>query len=755
MAANEGAIELGIQGMTCASCVGRVERTLSKVPGVTAVAVNLATERGRVEGDGALDVQALIAAIDKAGYSARLIEHTRDELDRASQEHLEDATRLRRDLRGSVALSLPVVILEMGTHLIPGFHAWLDQYLAQQSNWLLQFALTTLVLLICAKRFYVKGVQALLRGAPDMNSLVAVGTLAAYGFSLVSTFAAHVLPPGTATVYYEAVCVIICLILLGRTLEARARGRTSQAIKRLLNLQPKTAWVQRQTGLMEVPLAQLVQGDVVQVRPGERIAVDGSVVAGDSFVDESMLTGEPMPVRKLRNDNVVGGTLNQNGTLQIQATALGSASLLARIVAMVEQAQGSKLPIQALVDRVTLWFVPVVMALALATFVGWYWLGPQPALGMALVHAVAVLIIACPCAMGLATPTSIMVGTGRGAELGILFRKGEALQRLKEARVVALDKTGTLTQGQPRLTDLQLAPGFTRERLLPLLAAVEALSEHPLALAIVAAAQEEQLTWSQAQNFQAHTGYGVSATVDEQNVAIGAERYMAQLGVDTAAFASAAHALAERGKTPLYAAVNGQLAAVIAVADTLKPSTQAAIQTLHALGLKVAMISGDDRRTAQAIAAQLGIDHVVAEVLPEGKVDAVQALQREYGLTVYVGDGINDAPALAQADVGIAVGSGTDIAIEAADVVLMSDNLGSVASAIALSTATLNNIRQNLFWAFVYNAALIPVAAGVMYPINGLTLSPQFAAAAMALSSVFVLVNALRLKGFQPPAARS
>lgn len=755
MAANEGAIELGIQGMTCASCVGRVERTLSKVPGVTAVAVNLATERGRVEGDGAPDVQALIAAIDKAGYSARLIEHTRDELDRASQEHLEDATRLRRDLRGSVTLSLPVVILEMGTHLIPGFHAWLDQHLAQQSNWLLQFALTTLVLLICAKRFYVKGVQGLLRGAPDMNSLVAVGTLAAYGFSLVSTFAAYVLPPGTATVYYEAVCVIICLILLGRTLEARARGRTSQAIKRLLNLQPQTAWVQRQTGLMEVPLAQLVQGDVVQVRPGERIAVDGSVVAGDSFVDESMLTGEPMPVRKLRNDNVVGGTLNQNGTLQIQATALGSASLLARIVAMVEQAQGSKLPIQALVDRVTLWFVPVVMALALATFVGWNWLGPQPALGMALVHAVAVLIIACPCAMGLATPTSIMVGTGRGAELGILFRKGEALQRLKEARVVALDKTGTLTEGQPRLTDLQLATGFSRERLLPLLAAVEALSEHPLALAIVAAAQEEQLTWSQAQDFQAHTGYGVSATVDEQNVAIGAERYMAQLGVDTAAFASAAHALAEHGKTPLYAAVDGHLAAVIAVADTLKPSTQAAIQTLHALGLKVAMISGDDRRTAQAIAAQLGIDQVVAEVLPEGKVDAVQALQREYGLTVYVGDGINDAPALAQADVGMAVGSGTDIAIEAADVVLMSDNLGSVASAIALSTATLNNIRQNLFWAFVYNAALIPVAAGLLYPINGLTLSPQFAAGAMALSSVFVLVNALRLKGFQPPAARS
>lgn len=755
MAANKGAIELGIQGMTCASCVGRVERTLGKVPGVTTVAVNLATERGRVEGDESLDVQALIAAIDKAGYTATPIEHTQDELDRSSRAHAADAARLHRDLRWSVVLSLPVVILEMGAHLIPGFHAWLDQHLAQQSNWLLQFALTTLVLLLCAKRFYVKGVQALLRGAPDMNSLVAVGTLAAYGFSLVSTFAAHVLPSGTATVYYEAVCVIICLILLGRTLENRARGRTSQAIKRLLNLQPQTAWVQRQVGLMEVPLAQLVQGDVVQVRPGERIAVDGSVLAGDSFVDESMLTGEPMPVRKQAGDRVVGGTLNQNGTLQVRATELGSASLLARIVAMVEQAQGSKLPIQALVDRVTLWFVPVIMLLALLTFAGWYWLGPQPALGMALVHAVAVLIIACPCAMGLATPTSIMVGTGRGAELGILFHKGEALQRLKEARVVALDKTGTLTEGQPRLTDLQPAPGFTRERLLPLLAAVEALSEHPLARAIVAAAQEEQLTWPAAQDFQAHTGYGVSATVGAQTVAIGAARYMAQLGVDTASFASAAQSLAEHGKTPLYAAVDGNLAAIVAVTDSLKPTTPAAIQALHGLGLKVAMISGDDRRTAQAIATQLGIDQVVAEVLPEGKVAAVQALQREYGLTVFVGDGINDAPALAQADVGIAVGSGTDIAIEAADVVLMSDNLGSVATAIALSTATLNNIRQNLFWAFVYNAALIPVAAGVLYPINGLTLSPQFAAGAMALSSVFVLVNALRLKGFQPPAAHS
>ncbi len=754
MAANESVIELGIHGMTCASCVGRVERSLLKVPGVTAAAVNLATERARVEGS-SVDAQALITAIDKAGYSARPLEHTTDAMAQANQENQQDAARLRRDLGWSVMLSLPVVIVEMGAHLIPGFHAWIERHLSQQDNWLMQFALTTLVLITCGKRFYLNGTVALLRGAPDMNSLVAVGTLAAYGFSLVATFAPHVLPSATAAVYYEAVCVIVCLILLGRTLEARARGRTSQAIKRLLGLQPQTAYVQRQAGLIEIALEELIQGDVVQVRPGERIAVDGAVLAGDSFVDESMLTGEPMPVRKQTGDHVVGGTLNQNGTLRVQATALGSASMLARIVAMVEQAQGSKLPIQALVDRVTLWFVPVVMVLALATFIGWYWLGPTPALGMALVHAVAVLIIACPCAMGLATPTSIMVGTGRGAELGILLRKGEALQQLSRARVVALDKTGTLTEGQARLTDLQLLPNFTRERILPLLAAVEALSEHPLARAIVTAAQEAQLDWPEARDFQAHTGRGVRATVGAQDVAIGAERYMTQLGVDTAPFASAAQTLAEQGKSPLYAAVDGQLAALIAVADPLKSTTSEAIQTLHRLGLTVAMISGDDRRTAQAIATRLGIDQVVAQVLPEGKVAAVQALQREYGLTVYVGDGINDAPALAQADVGIAVGSGTDIAIEAADVVLMSDDLGAVATAIALSKATLNNIRQNLFWAFAYNAALIPVAAGLLYPVNGLTLSPQFAAGAMALSSVFVLANALRLKGFRAPAKRS
>jgi Au+-exporting ATPase len=754
MAANESVIELGIHGMTCASCVGRVERSLLKVPGVTAAAVNLATERARVEGS-SVDAQALITAIDKAGYSARPLEHTTDAMAQANQESQQDAARLRRDLGWSVMLSLPVVIVEMGAHLIPGFHAWIERHLSQQDNWLMQFALTTLVLITCGKRFYLNGTVALLRGAPDMNSLVAVGTLAAYGFSLVATFAPHVLPSATAAVYYEAVCVIVCLILLGRTLEARARGRTSQAIKRLLGLQPQTAYVQRQAGLIEIALEELIQGDVVQVRPGERIAVDGAVLAGDSFVDESMLTGEPLPVRQQTGDHVVGGTLNQNGTLRVQATALGRASMLARIVAMVEQAQGGKLPIQALVDRVTLWFVPVVMVLALATFIGWYWLGPTPAMGMALVHAVAVLIIACPCAMGLATPTSIMVGTGRGAELGILLRKGEALQQLSRARVVALDKTGTLTEGQPRLTDLQLLPNFTRERILPLLAAVEALSEHPLARAIVTAAQDAQLDWPEARDFQAHTGRGVRATVGAQDVAIGAERYMTQLGVDTAPFASAAQTLAEQGKSPLYAAVDGQLAAMIAVADPLKSTTSEAIQTLHRLGLTVAMISGDDRRTAQAIATRLGIDQVVAQVLPEGKVAAVQALQREYGLTLYVGDGINDAPALAQADVGIAVGSGTDIAIEAADVVLMSDDLGAVATAIALSKATLNNIRQNLFWAFAYNAALIPVAAGLLYPVNGLTLSPQFAAGAMALSSVFVLANALRLKGFRAPAKRS
>jgi Au+-exporting ATPase len=744
-------LELEIEGMTCASCVGRVERALKDVPGVRSASVNLATERASVQGDAGLDPAALVAAIAKAGYVARPLDGAISNEDTQAKRHADELRVLKRDFLLATVLTLPVFALEMGGHLVPAFHHFIAANIGMQNSWLLQFVLTTLVLVFPGRRFYEKGIPALLRAAPDMNSLVAVGTLAAYGFSLVATFAPRLLPAGTVNVYYEAAAVIVTLILLGRMLEAKAKGRTSEAIKRLLKLQAKTARVRRDGSVVELPLAQIVSGDVIDVRPGERIAVDGEVIDGDSYVDESMITGEPVPVQKTAGSGVVGGTVNQTGTLGVRATAVGGATVLAQIIRLVEQAQSAKLPIQMLVDRITLWFVPAVMGLALLTFVVWFAFGPEPALTFGLVNAVAVLIIACPCAMGLATPTSIMVGTGRGAELGVLFRKGEALQLLKQAQVVAVDKTGTLTEGRPVLTDLQLAEGFERARVLAQVAAVEDRSEHPIARAIVNAAQQEQLQLPAVEAFESVTGYGVRAQVGGARVEVGADRFMQTLGLDVAVFANAAKALGEEGKTPLYAAIDGRLAAIIAVSDPIKHDTRAAIASLHALGLKVAMITGDNRRTAEAIARQLGIDEVVAEVLPEGKVEAVQRLKAEHGHLAYVGDGINDAPALAAADVGLAIGTGTDVAIEAADVVLMSGSLQGVPNAIALSKATMGNISQNLFWAFAYNTALIPVAAGVLYPVWGVLLSPVFAAGAMALSSVFVLGNALRLKRFVAP----
>ena len=741
--------ELLIEGMTCASCVGRVERALKAVPGVQSASVNLATERASVHGSA--DPAALLAAIAKAGYTASVIGSAGSNEDQQAQRHADELRVLKRDLWIAAALSLPVFLLEMGGHLVPAFHHFIAATLGTQNSWLLQFVLTTLVLVFPGRRFYQKGIPALLRAAPDMNSLVAVGTLAAFGFSLVATFLPRLLPAGTVNVYYEAAAVIVTLILLGRVLEAKAKGRTSEAIKRLLKLQAKTARVRRDGGVVELPLEQIASGDVIEVRPGERIAVDGEVIDGDSYVDESMISGEPVPVQKAPGSTVIGGTVNQTGALGVRATAVGGATVLAQIIRLVEQAQSAKLPIQTLVDRITLVFVPIVMGLALLTFAVWLIFGPDPALTFGLVNAVAVLIIACPCAMGLATPTSIMVGTGRGAELGVLFRKGEALQLLKEAQVVAVDKTGTLTEGRPLLTDVQLAEGFQRSDVLARVAAMEDRSEHPIARAIVTAAQQENLQLPAVDAFESVTGYGVRAIVDGVRVEVGADRFMQKLGLDVTVFAADAQRLGEEGKSPLYAALDGRLAAIIAVSDPIKSDTRAAIASLHALGLKVAMITGDNRRTAEAIARQLGIDEVVAEVLPEGKVDAVRRLKAEHGRLAYVGDGINDAPALAEADVGLAIGTGTDVAIEAADVVLMSGSLQGVPNAIALSKATMGNIRQNLFWAFVYNAALIPVAAGVLYPVWGILLSPVFAAGAMALSSVFVLGNALRLKRFRAP----
>ena len=748
-------LELNIEGMTCASCVARVEKALNKVEGVTAASVNLATETAQVSGSN-LNIANLIQAVKKAGYEAQLKTAKVNFTEQQNFQHkkAEETASLYRDLWIALALALPVFILEMGSHLLPSFHHFVAHNIGTQNSWYIQFVLTTLVLLFPGRRFYQHGIPALLRLAPDMNSLVTVGTLAAYLFSVIATFFPFLLPQATVHVYFEAAAVIIALILLGRYLEARAKGKTSQAIQYLIGLQPKTARVLQDGQWLDLPISEVQQDMIIEIRPGEKVAVDGVVTSGHSYVDEAMVTGEPVPVAKNTDDRVVGGTINQNGTLQIRATAVGEDSVLAQIIKMVEQAQGAKLPIQAAVDKVTLWFVPAVMGLALLTFMVWFLLGPEPQLSYALVNAVAVLIIACPCAMGLATPTSIMVGTGRAAEMGVLFRKGEALQLLQQTKVVAVDKTGTLTEGKPVMTDFQVLEGFNKQQVLQLIASVEAKSEHPIAYAIVQAAKEQQIELIEVSEFDSITGAGIKAQINNQDIQIGAERLMQQLGLNTEHFAGIASKLGQEGKTPLYAALDGKLAAIIAVADPIKDTTFKAIEELHRQGLKVAMITGDNPHTANAVAQQLKIDHVIAEVLPHEKVDAVKMLQKEHGIVTFVGDGINDAPALAQADVGMAIGTGTDVAIEAADVVLMSGNMQHVATGIGISQATIKNIRQNLFWAFVYNIALIPIAAGILYPFFGILLSPMFAAGAMALSSVFVVSNALRLKLYQPLSAQ-
>jgi Cu+-exporting ATPase len=737
---------LSIQGMTCASCVRRVEQALLKVPGVTASAVNLATQRAEVTHLAGTSAQLLGAAVARAGYAATPVAEAADATDREATARAAEQRAVARATAIAAAATLPLVVLEMGAHLIAPVHDFVMLRIGMVESWVIQFILASIVMFGPGLRFFRQGIPALLRGAPDMNALVAIGTAAAWGYSTVATFAPFLLPPDARHVYFEAAAVIVTLVLLGRLLEARARGRTSEAIRRLVGLQPKTARVRRDEQDAQVPLAALRVGDIVLVRPGERIATDGTVIEGSSFVDESMITGEPLPVAKQPGASVVGGTVNRTGAFAFRATSVGAETLLAQIIRMVEGAQGAKLPIQALVDRVTQYFVPAVMVAALLTFGIWLIFGPDPALSFALVNAVAVLIIACPCAMGLATPTSIMVGTGRGAALGVLFRRGDALQTLRAVQVVALDKTGTLTRGRPELTDLLPAPGIDEAEVLRLSAAVEARSEHPIAEAIVAAARGRGLSIAEAEQFDSVPGFGARARVDGREVALGAGRYMAKLGIDAAPLAAQADQLARRGRTPLFAAIDGRLAAVIAVADAIKPGTPEAIAALHALGLKVAMITGDSRATAAAIARELGIDEVHAEVLPAGKVAAVQALRADGRTVAFVGDGINDAPALAEADVGIAIGTGTDIAIESADVVLMRGDLRAVPQAIALSQAVMRNIRQNLFWAFAYNAALIPVAAGVLWPVNGTLLSPVYAAGAMALSSLFVLGNALRLR---------
>lgn len=740
-------ITLDIEGMNCGSCVGRVEKALQAVPSVTEVSVNLAAETAMVKYlAGTTSPQDIAKVATDAGYPAR----TRKAADAKVDRKDAHAVALRRQLTIAAVLTAPVFVLEMGSHFVPGVHELVRQYIGMQTSWVFQFIVVTLVLAWPGRSFFMQGLPALFKGAPDMNALVAIGTGAAWAFSTIATFFPALLPAGTRAVYFEAAAVIVTLILLGRFLEARAKGRTGEAIRRLVGLQPQTASVMRDGKAVEVPIEDIVVGDILRVRPGQKIALDGVLVDGSSYVDESMITGEPLPVEKTGGNVVTGGTVNGTGAFTFRVTHVGADTMLAQIIRMVEDAQGAKLPIQDLVNKITLWFVPVVLVLAVLTVAAWLVFGPDPALGFALVAGVSVLIVACPCAMGLATPTSIMVGTGRAADLGVLFRKGDALQALRSATIVAFDKTGTLTKGRPEVTTVSLVDGSDEAEVLGLVASVEALSEHPIAEAIVRMAQGRGYPLLDADGFGAEAGFGVSGTAAGRRVLVGADRLMRREGIAIDAFAAKAGQIAAEGQTPFYAAIDGQLAGLIGISDPIKPETPAAIKTLHEMGLRVALITGDNEKTANAIASQLGIDTVVAEVLPDGKVAALHDLTAAGEKIAFVGDGINDAPALAAADVGIAIGTGTDVAIESADVVLMSGDINGVCNAFEVSRRTMRNIKQNLFWAFAYNAALIPVAAGVLYVFGGPLLSPMLAAGAMALSSVFVLTNALRLRGVAP-----
>ncbi len=739
-------ITLDIEDMTCASCVARVEKALKAVAAVEDASVNLASGKALVTVLGGKDaVPALVGAVEKAGYKAK-VQTEAGETDHHEQAKQREIAVLTRDFLIALVLSLPLFVMEMGSHLYPPLHHTLMQVFPGNTLYYLQFTLATLVLLGPGRRFFVKGIAALFRLAPDMNALVAIGTGAAYLYSLVTTFAPGLLPAEARHVYYEAATVIVTLILLGRLLEARAKGRTGAAIRKLAGLQAKTARVERDGQTVDLDVAQVVVGDIVVIRPGERIPVDGTVIDGSSSVDEAMISGEPIPVEKGPGATVIGGTVNGSGSLRFTATGVGADMMLSRIIRMVGEAQGAKLPIQKLVDQVTFWFVPAVIAVAVVTFFVWLAVGPQPSYTYGLVAAVAVLIIACPCAMGLATPTSIMVGTGRAAELGVLFRKGEALQTLAGIDTVVMDKTGTITKGRPELTEIVVAEGFDEADVLGLVASLEARSEHPLADAIVRAAEGRGLIRQAVETMQAVPGFGLAGTVAGRSVAAGADRYMVKLGLDVTPLSGRIAELADQGASPLYVAIDGRLAAALAVADPLKETSVAAIATLKALGLKVMMVTGDNARTARAIAARAGIDDLAAEVLPEGKVNVIKNLQAKGAKLAFVGDGINDAPALATADAGIAIGTGTDVAIESADVVLVGGDLAGALHAIELSRKVMRNIGENLFWAFGYNVLLIPVAAGALYPAFGWMLSPMVGAGAMGLSSVFVLSNALRLR---------
>ncbi|MEG4334737.1 heavy metal translocating P-type ATPase [Microcoleus sp. AT9_A2] len=741
-----------LRGMSCASCASNIEEAIRSVPGVETCNVNFGAEQASVTyNPSQTDVAAIQDAVDAAGYSALPMQDDvlapEDDAERqARQSENQDLTR-KVWVSGIISAVIVIGSLPAMTGLpIPLIPMWLHHPL-------LQLVLTTPVLFWAGRSFYINAWKALKRHTATMDTLVAIGTGAAYLYSLFPTFSpqwfiSQGLKPD---VYFEAASVIIALLLLGRLLENRAKGQTSEAIRSLMGLQAKTARVIRNGREVDIPIAEVVLGDVILVRPGEKIPVDGEIIDGSSTIDEAMVTGESVPVKKQPGDEVIGATINKTGSFKFRATRVGKDTFLAQIVKLVQQAQGSKAPIQRLADRVTGWFVPVVIAIAIATFIIWY--NIMGNVTMALITTVGVLIIACPCALGLATPTSIMVGTGKGAENGILIKGADSLELAHKLQTVVLDKTGTITQGKPTVTDFITVNGTANGnelKLLRLAASVERNSEHPLAEAVVQYAQSQGVELTDSREFEAHAGSGVQGYVSNQWVQIGTHRWMNELGIDTSSLQPPWDRLEYLGKTVIWIAVNGKVEGIMGIADAVKPSSVVAIRTLQKMGLEVVMLTGDNRRTAEVIAQEVGIKRVIAEVRPDQKVAQIENVQAEGKIVAMVGDGINDAPALAQADVGMAIGTGTDVAIAASDITLISGDLQGIVTAIQLSRATIQNIKQNLFFAFVYNVAGIPIAAGILFPIFGWLLNPIIAGAAMAFSSVSVVTNALRLRNFRP-----
>ncbi|MEE8574096.1 MAG: heavy metal translocating P-type ATPase [Thermodesulfobacteriota bacterium] len=742
-------VTLKIEGMHCASCVAKIEAALARTPGVIEASVNLVSERVLVKYISTLGgITDLVEAVKKAGYTVSRAPGSEEET-AGSKERDTALIGLKRSFIIAAILTVPIFIL-MHPAIIGLGH------LSKENLFILQFLSATPVQFYSGWRFYKGAISALSRGSADMNTLIAVGTSSAYFYSVAITFfpTFFITAGGVSlSVYFDTSAAIIVLILFGRLLEARAKGRTGEAIKKLIGMQPKTARVIQDEKEIDVPVGELQKGDIIVVRPGEKLPVDGTVIEGHSMVDESMITGESMPVVKSVGDEVVGATINKTGSFKFRAEKIGRDTVLASIIKMVEEAQGSKPPIARLADRVASIFVPAVIVIAVVTFLIWYFVGPEPVFTYALLSFVSVLIIACPCALGLATPTSILVGTGKGAEHGVLIRGGEALETAHKLTSIVLDKTGTLTRGEPSVTDIIVGEGIIEAELLSFAASVEKGSEHPLGEAVVREAEERGITLMKSEGFSAYPGLGLRARIKEREILLGNIKFMKNEGIDIKELTGEAVRLSEEGKTPVYISIGGEVSGIIGIADTLKEDSKKAVEGLKMMGLEVIMLTGDTRATAEVVAKEVGISRVLAEVLPADKALEVKRLKKEGAVVAMVGDGINDAPALTEADVGIAIGTGTDVAMEASDITLISGDLSGIVTSIALSRATIKNVKQNLFFAFFYNSILIPVAAGVLYPFFGILLSPIFAAFAMALSSVSVVSNALRLRQFRPPGS--